>query len=36
VKLESRWKSENLHLIIFVQEKKSRKILGAVSAKWSQ
>jgi hypothetical protein len=36
VKLESRWKSENLHLIIFVQEKKSRKILGAVSAKSSQ
>lgn len=36
VKLESRWKSENLHLIIFVQEKKSRKILGAVSVKSSQ
>lgn len=33
VKFESRWKPENLHVVVFVQEKKSRKILGAASAK---
>jgi hypothetical protein len=36
LKLESRWKPENLHVVVFVQEKKSRKILGAASAKSSQ
>ena len=36
VKFESRWKPENLHVVAFVQEKKSRKILGAASAKASQ
>jgi hypothetical protein len=36
VKLESRWKPENLHVVVFVQEKKSRKILGAASAKVPQ
>jgi hypothetical protein len=36
VKFESRWKPENLHVVAFVQEKKSRKILGAASAKVSQ
>lgn len=36
VKIESRWKPENLHVVVFVQEKKSRKILGAASAKVSQ
>jgi hypothetical protein len=36
VKFDSHWKSENLHVIAFVQEKKSRRILGAVSARVSQ
>jgi hypothetical protein len=36
LKLESRWKPENLHVVVFVQEKKSRKILGAASSKSSQ
>lgn len=36
VKFESRWKPENLHVVVFVQEKKSRKILGAASTKSSQ
>jgi hypothetical protein len=36
VKLESHWKPENLHVVVFVQEKKSRKILGAASAKVAQ
>jgi hypothetical protein len=36
VKFESRWKPENLHVVVFVQEKKSRKILGSASAKSSQ
>ncbi len=36
VKLESRWKPENLHVVVFVQEKKSRIILGAASARSSQ
>jgi hypothetical protein len=35
VKIESRWKAENLHVVVFVQEKKSRKILGASSTKMS-
>jgi hypothetical protein len=29
VKLERAWKRENLHAVVFVQEKKSRQILGA-------
>jgi hypothetical protein len=36
VKFESRWNPENLHVVVFVQEKKSRKILGASSAKVPQ
>jgi hypothetical protein len=36
VKFDSHWKPENLHVVVFVQEKKSRKILGAGSAKVSQ
>lgn len=36
VKFDSHWKPENLHVVIFVQEKKSRKILGAGSVKVSQ
>jgi hypothetical protein len=36
VKFDSRWKPENLHVVVFVQEKKSRKILGAGSVKVSQ
>ncbi len=36
VKIESRWKPENVHVVVFVQEKKSRKILGAASAKVSK
>lgn len=33
VKFKSDWKRENLRVVVFVQEKKSRKILGAASAK---
>jgi hypothetical protein len=33
VKLNSRWNPENLHVTVFVQEKKSREILGAASTK---
>jgi hypothetical protein len=33
VKLERDWKPENTRVVIFVQEKKSKKILGAASAK---
>ncbi|HEV2299623.1 MAG TPA: DUF1223 domain-containing protein [Candidatus Acidoferrales bacterium] len=33
VKLNSSWKRENLRVIVFVQDKKSLKILGAASAK---
>lgn len=32
VKLNSSWKRENLRLVVFVQEKKSMKILGAAAA----
>ena len=31
VKLNSAWKSENLRAVVFVQEKKSRRILGAAA-----
>jgi hypothetical protein len=31
VKFNSRWSLENLHVIIFVQQKKSREIIGAAS-----
>ncbi len=33
VKFKSSWKRENLHVVVFVQEKKSLAILGAASAK---
>jgi hypothetical protein len=33
VKIDSRWDLENLRVTVFVQEKKSRKILGAASTK---
>ena len=33
VKFKSDWKRENLRVVVFVQEKKSRKILGAASTK---
>lgn len=33
LKLKSNWNRENLNVVVFVQEKKSRKILGAASAK---
>ncbi|MHB8676696.1 MAG: DUF1223 domain-containing protein [Candidatus Acidiferrales bacterium] len=33
VKFKSNWKRENLHVVAFVQEKKSRAILGAASTK---
>lgn len=33
VKFKSDWKRENLRVVVFVQEKKSRKILGAISTK---
>ena len=36
IKLKSGWKRENLRAVALVQEKKSRKILGAASAKVSQ
>jgi hypothetical protein len=36
VKFDSHWKPENLHIVVFVQEKKSRRILGAASTKSSQ
>ncbi|HXO05452.1 MAG TPA: DUF1223 domain-containing protein [Candidatus Sulfotelmatobacter sp.] len=36
VKFDSHWKPENLHVVVFVQEKKSRRILGAASTKSSQ
>ena len=32
VKLDTRWNSANLHVIVFVQEKRSRRILGAASS----
>jgi hypothetical protein len=32
VKFKGNWKRENLHVVVFVQEKKSRKILGAAEA----
>jgi len=35
VKIEPTWNRENVHIVVFVQEKKSRKILGAASAKIS-
>jgi hypothetical protein len=33
VKLNSHWAPENLHVTVFVQEKKSREIIGAASTK---
>ncbi len=33
VKFNSRWNVQNLHVTVFVQEKKSRQIVGAASAK---
>jgi hypothetical protein len=36
VKLERDWKAENTRVVIFVQEKKSKRILGAASAKLSE
>ena len=33
VKLNSHWNPENVHVTVFVQEKKSREILGAASTK---
>jgi hypothetical protein len=33
VKFNSHWAAENLHVTVFVQEKKSREILGAASTK---
>jgi len=33
VKISPRWNAENLHVTVFVQEKRSRKILGAASTK---
>jgi hypothetical protein len=33
VKFNSHWDPENLHVIVFVQEKRSREILGAASTK---
>jgi hypothetical protein len=32
VKIDSKWKSENLHVVVFVQEKKTRHIVGAAAA----
>lgn len=36
VKLDSSWKLENLRAIVFVQERKSRRILGAAAVSLSQ
>lgn len=36
VKLDAKWKPENLHVVVFVQEKKSRHILGAASTSITQ
>jgi hypothetical protein len=33
VKLKSGWKKENLHIVVFVQERKSLHVLGAASAR---
>lgn len=33
IKLKSNWKKENLRIVVFVQERKSLRILGAASAK---
>jgi hypothetical protein len=33
VKLKSSWKKENLHIVVFVQERKSLHVLGAASAR---
>jgi len=33
VKFNSHWNPENLHVMVFVQEKKDREILGAASIK---
>jgi hypothetical protein len=33
VKLKSNWKKENLHIVVFVQERKSLHVLGAASAR---
>jgi hypothetical protein len=33
VKLNSHWNTDNLHVAVFVQQKKSRRILGSASAK---
>jgi hypothetical protein len=33
VKLKSNWKRENLHIVVFVQERKSLQILGAAEAR---
>jgi len=35
VKINSKWKMENLHVTVFVQRKKSREILGAASTRIS-
>lgn len=35
VRFDSQWKLENLHVVVFVQEKKSLRILGAASIKIS-
>lgn len=35
VKIESTWNRENVHIVVFVQENKSRKILGAASTRIS-
>jgi hypothetical protein len=35
IKLKSNWKKENLRVVVFVQDRKSWKILGAATAKVS-
>jgi len=36
VPLQKEWKRENLRVVVFVQEKKSRRILGAAETRISQ
>ena len=36
VKLDAKWNLENLRAVVFVQEKKNRRILGAVAVRVAQ
>jgi hypothetical protein len=36
VKLDAKWNVENLRAVVFVQEKKNRRILGAAAVRLTQ